>query len=98
MKLNEKLKELREGLGITKTRAAKDLKLHRSAVYRIEKGTRKLFDIELCVLLNLYGITACEIGEYLEKYECELVKTEGFLFDKMYDGSCTIKYVGKWKE
>lgn len=86
MKLNEKLKELRENLGITKTRAAEELKLHRSSIYRMEKGTRKLFDVELCVLLDLYGITADEIGEYLEKYDGEFLKTQDFYFDKLESG------------
>ena len=54
IKIGTKLKEAREYLDISQEKAAKEIKIHRSALSLIESGQRKLDAIELMALAKLY--------------------------------------------
>lgn len=56
-----KLKQLRKSKYISLTGVAKELKLNRERLYRIEEGTSYLPAIFIPVLANLYGVSNDEI-------------------------------------
>jgi len=73
-KIGEKLRQLREYMGLTQTQVASILNVGRDAIIRIEKGIRKIDIKELKNFSKLYNISVDELieTETKNKYRQEI--------------------------
>jgi glucose-1-phosphate thymidylyltransferase len=74
--IGEKLKRIREKLGLTQSEVANSLNIGRNAIIRIEKGTRKISVAEFEKIAKIYNIDAKEI---LEAKKDETHKLKGII-------------------
>jgi glucose-1-phosphate thymidylyltransferase len=70
--IGEKLKNIREKLGLTQSEVANTLNIGRDAIIRIEKGSRKISVEEFKKLIEIYKIDASDILEDKNDIKCNL--------------------------
>ncbi len=78
-KLGNKLRKIREYMGLTQEQVGSILNVGRDAIIRIEKGTRKISTEELLNFSKLYNISIEELTDFNEsKPEDVIVFARGF--------------------